>query len=586
MRIRRSLLVRALALMLAVFMLLFACLFALLYRSARDTVRTQELQNVSTRLEMFRAYLDLALDNGRNTVYQFMQSGLMSSSEQDKIQAYFQHYSETNSVISVKFLLEGDRVLAIDQPLLLSSMTADSAFFYSQAQHNRLVISAPYYSPLAAGRVVALIRSIPGSGDRPERLLVMEIRTSNLIGTMSEKLSRQEAVVLLTAQGDTVYINFYAGVLGHLVSRNGQLELGDALRQSLRGMGQGVKEIELDNRSILVQCSRYSSQWSIYYLIGAEEFYARINAAIRQYIMLFAAGTLLLLLGETLVILSLLRPVNQLARQVDALPVDKPGALLPVRRSDEIGRLAASFNSLLTRLRLADTKKAEAERNYFQMEYKALQSQIQPHFLFNTLLCVSACLQQGKTDEAQRLLSDLDALLRASTDKYGEAWTLRDEMALLSRYVGIQQTRYGNCFDVITGDFAPYADYLLPKLLLQPIVENAIYHGMAALGRRGEIRIRFEPLEDGMLDILIEDSGRGMTREQVERIFSDAEKNAVKNDGHGMVSIGLQNVRQRIKQFYGPGCSLYVRSREGIGTTVEVIIRDKQKINGASAQEE
>lgn len=279
MRIRRSLLVRALALMLAVFMLLFACLFALLYRSARDTVRTQELQNASTRLEIFRAYLDLSLDNGRNTIYQFMQSSLMSSDEQDKIQAYFQRYSETNSVISVKFLLEGDRVLAIDQPLLLNSMTADSAFFYSQAQHNRLVISAPYYSPLAAGRVVALIRSI------------------------------------------------------------------------------------------LVQCSRYSSQWSIYYLISAEEFYARINAAIRQYV------------------------------------------------------------------------------------------------------------------------------------------------------------------------------------------------------------------------ILIEDSGRGMTREQVERIFSDTEKNAVKNDGRGMVSIGLQNVRQRIEQFYGPGCSLYVHSREGIGTTVEVIIRNKQKTDGASMQE-
>lgn len=279
MRIRRSLLVRALALMLAVFMLLFACLFALLYRSVRDTVRTQELQNASTRLEMFRAYLDLSLDNGRNTIYQFMQSGLMSSDEQDKIQAYFQRYSETNSVISVEFLLEGDRVLAIDQPLLLNSMTADRAFFYSQAQHNRLVISAPYYSLLAAGRVVALIRSI------------------------------------------------------------------------------------------LVQCSRYSSQWSIYYLIRAEEFYARINAAIRQYV------------------------------------------------------------------------------------------------------------------------------------------------------------------------------------------------------------------------ILIEDSGRGMTREHVERIFSDTVKNAVKNDGRGMVSIGLQNVRQRIEQFYGSGCSLYVRSREGIGTTVEVIIRNKQKTDGAAAQE-
>lgn len=89
-----------------------------------------------------------------------------------------------------------------------------------------------------------------------------------------------------------------------------------------------------------------------------------------------------------------------------------------------------------------------------------------------------------------------------------------------------------------------------------------------------------------MLDILIEDNGRGMTRDQVERIFTDAEKNVVKNEGRGMVSIGLQNVRQRVEQFYGPGCSLYVHSREGIGTTVEVIIRDKQKNNGASAQEE
>lgn len=81
-------------------------------------------------------------------------------------------------------------MVAIDKPLLLTSMTADSDFFYSQAQHNRLVISAPYYSPLAAGRVVALIRSILGNGNHPERLLVMEIRTSNLIGSMSEKLSR------------------------------------------------------------------------------------------------------------------------------------------------------------------------------------------------------------------------------------------------------------------------------------------------------------------------------------------------------------------------------------------------------------
>ena len=579
MPIRRSLLMRALAVVLAVFMALSACLFVLLYHSTRSTVREQELQNVATRLEMVSAYLNLALDNARNTVYQFMRSGLMTSADTDAIQAYFRHYSETNSVTSVKLLLEGEDVLAIDTPMLLSSMRVDNGFFYSRAQHNRLVMTEPYYSSLSAGRVVAMIRSIPGGEDMGERLLVMEIRTSALIENMSEKLSRQEAVVLLTTQGDTVYMNFYAGVLGQLIPQGGQLELGDELRQRLRAMEPGVEELELQGQSLLVERVRYSNQWNVYYLISAERFYSRINAAMRRYAIIFAVGMVVLALCEALVILGLVRPVKQLARQVDALPVDRPDALLPVHRSDEIGQLAESFNSLLTRLRQADTQRAEAERNCFQMEYKALQSQIQPHFLFNTLLCVSSYLQQGRNEDAQKLLSDLDALLRASTDKYGEAWTLQDEMALLQKYIHIQQARYGNCFDVEVGDYAPWADTLLPKLLLQPIVENAIYHGMAALQRHGEIFIRFEALEDGMLDVSIEDNGCGMSPEQVARIFSETERNTLKNNGRGMVSIGLANVRQRVRQFYGPESNLYVRSREGIGTTVEVVICPQREID-------
>lgn len=565
-----SLLVKALVLVMAVFLVLFACLFTLLYHSTLSTLREQELNNVATRLEMVCAYMDLALDSARNTSYQFMQSGLMDSADTQAVQAFFQGYSETRSVTSVKFLLEGEAVVAIDKPLLLNSLTVDSDFFYSQAQRNRLVLSGPYYSPLAAGRVVALIRSVPGRNGGAERLLVMEILASNLIDNMSEKLSRQEAVVLLSPAGETVYMNFYANILGQLVPQSGQLELGDELRQQLMAMDVGAQEIKLQERAMLVQCARYGQQWNVYYLIGAERFYENINASARRFLLIGMAGALALLIGEALVILGVMRPMKQLARQVDALPVDESQALLPVNRRDEIGSLAASFNSLLTRLRAADAEKVEMERRRFLLEYKALQSQIQPHFLFNTLLCVSSFLEQGKGEEALRLLGDLDALLRASTDKYGEDWTLGDEMALLQRYVNIQRTRYGESFDVEMGDCAPWQDYPLPKLLLQPIVENALYHGLAPVKRHGEIRIHFVPLEDDMLDITIEDNGGGMTPEQLKRILAGGGQGEEKR--RGMVSIGLANVKQRIRQFYGPSCGLYVRSREGIGTAVELVI--------------
>ena len=569
MRMGHSLLVKALALVMAVFLALFACLFALLYHSSLTTLHERELNNVATRLEMVCAYLDLALANARNTSYQFMQSGLMDSADDGAVQAFFQGYSETGSVVSVKFLLEGERVVAIDKPLLLTSLTVDSAFFYGQAQHNRLVLSGPYYSPLAAGRVVALIRSIPGRDGGAERLLVMELRTANLLEKMAEKLSRQEAVVLLTPAGETVYMNFYASILGQLVPQSGQLELGGGLREQLLAMDTGAREITLGEQAILAQCARYSPQWNVYYLIGAERFYEKINEAARRFLFLGVAGALVLLIGEALVILGVMRPMKRLARQVDALPVDESQALLPVNRRDEIGSLAASFNSLLTRLRAADAEKVEMERRRFLLEYKVLQSQIQPHFLFNTLLCVSSFLERGKSEEALCLLGDLDALLRASTDQYGESWTLGDETALLKRYVDIQRTRYGESFDVDMGDCSPWEAYPLPKLLLQPIVENAIYHGLASVRRHGEIRIRFVALEEDMLDITIEDNGGGMSPERLRRVLDEGGQ---EEKSRGMVSIGLANVRQRIRQFYGPACGLYVRSREGIGTAVELVI--------------
>ncbi len=568
MRRRDSILIKALALVLTVSTVLFSSLFGVMYHRAMRLHEQQALQGMETRLEMLCAYLDVTLTAARNTNYQFMQSGLMNSEDEAAIAAYFRSYSEIGGVTTVKFLLEGDRVLGIDRPVLLSSLHVDAAFFYRCAQRNRLALTGPYYSPLAAGRVVALVRSIIDASTGRERLLVLEIRTPNLIEQMLEKLSRQEAVVILTPDGDTVYMNFYSTILGTLAANNSQLDIGDEIRSRLSGLESGVHEIMVGEERLLVQRTRYSQQWSVYYLAGAEWFYDGVRAAAKQYLLIGAAGVMALLTLGAFISFGLTRPVKKLARQVDALPADNPDAQLPVTRHDEIGSLAQSFNHLLMRLRKASEEKAESERSRYQLEYKVLQSQIQPHFLFNTHMCVFSLLEQGKNEEARALLTDLDALLRASTDKYCEMLTLREEIELLLRYVSIQHARRGDTFDVIVAPYEPWGEMLLPKLLLQPIVENAIYHGLADLPRRGEIRIDFDEI-DSLLHITVEDNGCGMSRERLAQVAAGQGGSKQR----GMVSIGLDNVRQRILSFYGRDCGLYVNSREGIGTAVEIVIR-------------
>lgn len=561
---RHTILTKAVALVLAVFSLLFFGMFWLLYDTSVGMAKQQALQNAATRLEMLCTYLDLALGSVRNTSYALYQSGLLMSSDEEAIQAYFKKYSEINSLSSVKMLLEGDRVVAIDNPLLLTSLSVNTSLYAGMSVKNRMVLTKPYYSPLVAGRAVALIRSVVDTASGLERLLVVEMRPQAFISLMTEKLSGEETVLLLTPEGETVFMNYYSSVLGGLTGTDGQFDITPELREHLTGMATGAHEVSVHGKDLLVIRKHYSDQWNVYYLISAEQFYQSIRASEQRLWLLFALGAGALVCSALFIGAGITRPVKRLSARVDKLPTS---ALLPVSGKDEVGRLAASFNNLLLRLRAANEEKEAIQRQHYELEYRVLQSQIQPHFLYNAHMCVSSLLEQGDTASAQHLLSDLDTLLRASTDKKHEIITLEEELDLTARYIAIQRIRYGERFEAAIGDFTPYKTARVPKLLLQPIVENAIYHGLPRDGRKGEIIIAFDA-PDELLHITVTDNGDGIPRKRLAELDAQNEREA-KN---GMVSIGLTNVRRRIEHMYGKRCGMYIRSREGIGTTVELVI--------------
>jgi two-component system sensor histidine kinase YesM len=551
------------------FFVMLGSVFGGMYYTSIKAVKEQTLESAQSNLEMIRTYLDMMLDRLTNSMYLYAQSDVLLSEDQEAIQNFFINYSETYDDIASIMLLEGEDVVAISKPMLISNRSIDTSQYYIMAKKNRLVVTSPYYSAPLAGRAIALIRSLVDKETGRERLLVAEIRPQNLFSPLSAKLTSRETLVVLTPKGDTVYFDYSSSIVGDMVSNNGQLDIGECLRSKLVGLGMGITELEINGQNMAIKRLRYNQLWRLYIIAEYSLFYDALIHMMETYLLFAVLSVLLLLLLSIVISAGIVRPVKQLSEQVDRLSPQSSSLEVPVHRKDEIGRLAISFNSLMERLQEAGREKAEIERAQLEMEYKMLQSQIKPHFLFNIHMCINALLEQGRSEEARKMLLSLDSLLRKSTDKIGQRISLEEELQTVEQYGALQRIRLGDTFDITIEGWEPFAQVKVPKLLLQPIVENSIYHGFARIDRRGEIRIQCMEIE-GFLHIIIEDNGCGIPQETMKKIIHSG---TFEQSNHsGMVSIGIANVRQRIANLYGDGCGLYILSRENIGTRVEIVV--------------
>ena len=547
------------------FFLVQISIFGVIFYTSVETVKEQTISSAESNIEMIRTYLDMIMKQLTDSMYIYVKSDVLLSEDREEINNFIEKFSGFNSYISCVMLLDGDEVLAISNSLLISNRIIDTRLYYEMSKKNRLVLTTPYYSTPLAGRAIALIRSLVDEKTGRERLLVAEIRPQNIFVPISNKLTSKETLIVLTQEGDTVHFDYNSLVLGQIVRNDGRLDINDNLRAELNELKTGIAELELNEKPIIVKRLRFNQYWKLYILAEFSLFYEAMMYMLYSYKLIGAAALILLILVSIIISNSIIHPVKQLSLQVDSLSPKSNDLRLTVNRKDEIGRLATSFNNLLNRLQEANREKAKMERVRFELEYKVLQSQIQPHFLLNIHMCINSLLEQGKTEDARRMLLALDSLLRVSTDKIDQKITLSEEIDTIKQYVILQKMRLGDTFDIYISDWKPYAEVKVPKLLLQPIVENSIYHGFAGIDRRGEIRINFTEI-DNHLHIVVEDNGCGIPSNIIKQIKQDSPNR------NGMVSIGIDNVRQRIKKLYGEDCGVYIYSRENIGTRVEIVI--------------
>jgi signal transduction histidine kinase len=217
--------------------------------------------------------------------------------------------------------------------------------------------------------------------------------------------------------------------------------------------------------------------------------------------------------------------------------------------------LSYSFG-LYQRFKSEELKAAQLEARLVETELKALRQQMHPHFLFNTMNTVAVLVREGRTGEAVTLLSRLSSLLRMSLDQTGvPEVTLRQELDFLERYIEIQQMRFSDRLTV-TVDIAPDAmNARIPNLLLQPLVENAILHGVAPKTGPGRVDVRGR-IEDGDVHLEVRDDGPGLPA----------------GAGRTREGIGLANTRERLTKIYGARGRMVLRSSPGQGVVVEIVL--------------
>ena len=268
---------------------------------------------------------------------------------------------------------------------------------------------------------------------------------------------------------------------------------------------------------------------------------------------------------------SITKPVNELCKKVERLGTGD-FTIVPVKtNNEEIKTLDDGFNEMIGRINSLLENAMEDQNALHRAEMELLQAQINPHFLYNTFDSIVWLAESKRTDEVVEMTTSLSTFFRNSLSKGQDIISLESELQHGESYLKIQQIRYRDILDYKISIENELLQYTIPKLTLQPIIENALYHGVKNKRGKGTITVSGDSTGDEVF-IRIQDNGAGMSRQQLEMLRA-----GVYEDRHP--GIGLVNVHKRLRMYFGEPYGLTFESQEDEGTIVTVHISKKNQLN-------
>ncbi len=308
-----------------------------------------------------------------------------------------------------------------------------------------------------------------------------------------------------------------------------------------------------------------SNGWTVIGIVPIKEITGELSNV--QMITLFSTTifTIVAIIIGLVAAHRVTEPIRLLTQQMKRVGEGNFNVRTKVASTDEIGLMSLQFNRMINQVEKLLEQVKEVESQKQKAELRAIKHRINPHFLFNTLSTIRWLIQLNQKEKANTAMSALIRLLEANMGKKGTFVTVNEELNIVEKFMAIMQIRYEQKFYLELNIADEVEDFLIPQMLIQPIVENAIFHGFVPTGKDGTIRITGKKLDGGIvLDIC--DNGIGVKKEALEKI-KDQSPNS-------FLGIGLTHVYDSVNLYYGPGSKVEIDSNEN-GTVVKLILKQK-----------
>ena len=290
------------------------------------------------------------------------------------------------------------------------------------------------------------------------------------------------------------------------------------------------------------------------------------NEQAQMWYLLVASILLLAVIGiSSIISREITKPIRSLRDSMRKVQNGQFGTHVEVITENEIGSLGRSFNLMTSEIQALMEQNVYEQKQKRKSELKALQAQINPHFLYNTLDSIIWMSEAGENDEVVEMTSALARLLRQSISNDQEEVELEKEIEYVKNYLTIQKMRYKDKLEFFIYVDPRVAHVPIIKLVLQPLVENAIYHGIKYKETKGNLKIYARPV-DGRVEIVVADDGIGMDEDVMEHIFDEHRKEQKRN------GVGVPNVQKRLKLQYGSEYGIRYESVKGAGTKAVITI--------------
>ncbi|WFA83945.1 sensor histidine kinase [Paenibacillus amylolyticus] len=357
------------------------------------------------------------------------------------------------------------------------------------------------------------------------------------------------------------------------------------LKQTFQEQSSGFITLQSGGQEYAVTYrSSGDDQWKFISMSPYQATDTRNKSMVMLALILLAVNGTVFFVSSFIISRSVIKPIHKLLRSMQKAPSGNFRKVTVELNSYEFAQLYGGYNQMIEQIEQMLKRIIQEQQTIRRAELNTLQAQIKPHFLYNTLDSITSLAMSGMNEKVCELLEALGSYYRLSVSKGRELITLHEEVEIVRNYLTIQQVRYPGVFEVQYDIDSGCERVMIPKLVLQPLVENSLYHGIRPKGSPGTIRIQARRSKEGVL-LTITDDGVGMSEEEVKQIQRTEmnrsnrsnssnpsnTSNPTYNAKHNP-SFGLWGTMERLRIFYDREDGLKLQSEVGKGTTIIITI--------------